>query len=118
MNCVLALPHSFPLRQLGVGRMCHAKQHARRSQRGFTLLELLVVIVIIGLLAAYVGPKYFNQIGKSQIQIARAQLAGLHEALAQYRIEPGRYPSSEQELGPLSGQPANEPMWHGPYLKK
>lgn len=90
----------------------------RSKQRGFTLLELLVVIVIIGLLAAYVGPKYFTQIGKSQIQVARAQIDGFDKALDQYRIDTGHYPTSEQGLIALSVAPANEPLWRGPYLKK
>jgi general secretion pathway protein G len=88
------------------------------KQRGFTLLELLVVIVIIGLLAAFVGPKYFNQIGKSQVQVVRAQIDGFDKALDQYRIDTGHYPSMDQGLVALSAQPVNEPMWHGPYLKK
>ena len=90
----------------------------RLQQRGFTLLELLVVIVIIGLLAAYVGPKYFNQLAKSQIQVTRAQIDGFDKALDQYRLDTTHYPSSEQGLIALSIQPANEPLWHGPYLKK
>jgi general secretion pathway protein G len=88
------------------------------KQCGFTLLELLVVIVIIGLLAAYVGPKYFTQIGKSQVQVARAQIEGFDKALDQYRIDIGHYPTSEQGLAALSAAPANEPRWRGPYLKK
>jgi general secretion pathway protein G len=88
------------------------------KQRGFTLLELLVVIVIIGLLAAYVGPKYFNQLAKSQIQITRVQIDGFDKALDQYRLDTTHYPSTEQGLVSLSVQPANEPLWHGPYLKK
>lgn len=88
------------------------------KQRGFTLLELLVVIVIIGLLAAYVGPKYFNQLAKSQIQIARAQIDGFDKALDQYRLDTTHYPSTDQGLIALSVPPANEPLWHGPYLKK
>jgi len=91
---------------------------AARSQRGFTLLELLVVIVIIGLLAAFVAPKYFGQIGRSRIQIARAQIDSLGKALDQYRIDTGHYPSSDAGLVALTVAPANEPMWHGSYLKK
>ena len=60
---------------------------------GFTLLELLVVMVIIGLLAGYVGPKYFAQIGKSEIKVARAQIDALDKALDQYRLDTGHYPS-------------------------
>lgn len=86
--------------------------------RGFTLLELLVVMVIIGLLAGYVGPKFFSQIGKSEVNAARAQMDALGKALDQYRIDVGRYPSSEQGLQALNTAPAGESRWRGPYLKK
>lgn len=85
---------------------------------GFTLLELLVVMVIIGLLAGYVGPKYFSQIGKSEVKSAQAQLDALGKSLDQYRIDTGHYPSTEQGLAALDTRPANEPKWDGPYLKK
>lgn len=85
---------------------------------GFTLLELLVVMVIIGLLASYVGPKYFLQIGKSEIKAARAQIDGFEKALEQYRIDTGRFPSTEQGLQALFVKPGNEAKWGGPYLKK
>ena len=90
----------------------------RSSLRGFTLLELLVVMVIIGLLAGYVGPKFFGQIGKSEVKAARAQIDALSKALDQYRIDVGRYPSSEQGLAVLVARPADEPRWTGPYLSK
>lgn len=86
--------------------------------RGFTLLELLVVMVIIGLLAGYVGPKYFAQVGKSEVKVARAQIDALEKALDTYRLDTGHYPSMEQGLNALITQPANEPKWSGPYLKK
>ena len=86
--------------------------------QGFTLLELLVVMVIIGLLAGYVGPKYFEQIGKSETKTAKAQIDALGKALDQYRIDTGRYPSSEQGLSALYKKPSNESKWSGPYLKK
>lgn len=85
---------------------------------GFTLLELLVVMVIIGLLVGYVGPRYFSQVGKSEVKAARAQIDALEKALDQYRLDTGRYPSSEQGLGALVNRPANETKWDGPYLKK
>jgi general secretion pathway protein G len=85
---------------------------------GFTLLELLVVLVILGLLAGYVAPKYFSQIGKSEVKTARAQIVGLEKALDQYRIDTGHYPTTEQGLAALNTKPANEPRWDGPYLRK
>ncbi len=89
-----------------------------RSHRGFTLLELLVVMVIIGLLAAYVGPKYFSQIGKSEVKTARAQIVGFEKALQQYRLDVGRFPSTEQGLQALVSKPATLAKWDGPYLEK
>ena len=87
-------------------------------RRGFTLLELLVVMVIIGLLAGYVGPKFFGQIGKSEVKAARAQIDALQKSLDQYRLDVGRYPSTEQGLAVLVSKPADEPKWAGPYLAK
>lgn len=85
---------------------------------GFTLLELLVVLVIVGLLVGYVAPRYFSQVGKSEVKAARAQIKALEDALDQYRLDVGHYPSSEQGLAALTTQPAGEARWQGPYLKK
>ena len=86
--------------------------------KGFTLLELLVVIVIIGLLAGYVAPRYFSQVGRSEVQVARAQIESLEKALDQFRLDTRHYPSAEQGLDALVMKPANEANWSGPYLKK
>jgi general secretion pathway protein G len=93
-------------------------QLARSS--GFTLLELLIVIVIIGLLASYVGPKYFSQVGKSEVTVAKAQIEGLEKALDAYRLDVGHYPTAEEGLAALMNKPATETSakWNGPYLKK
>jgi len=91
----------------------------RRSPgRGFTLLELLVVVIIIGILAGYVAPQYFSQVGKSEVQVARAQIDALEKALDQYRLDVRRYPSTAQGLSVLTERPSNEPQWNGPYLRK
>ena len=87
---------------------------SRRAPRGFTWIELLVVIVIIGLLAGYVAPRYFGQVGKSEVQVARAQLDSLEKALDQYRLDTRHYPSAEQGLDALVTRPSNEPNWNGP----
>ena len=88
------------------------------AQRGFTLLELLVVMVIIGLLVGYVAPKYFAQIGKSEVKVAKDQIDSLGKALDQYRLDTGHYPTTEQGLAALATKPANELKWDGPYLAK
>ena len=90
----------------------------RRNRRGFTLLELLVVVVIVGLLIGYVGPKYFSQLGKSEVKTARAQMHGLGKALDMYRLDTGHYPSTDQGLQALVARPQNEARWGGPYLEK
>lgn len=90
----------------------------RQAPCGFTLLELLVVMVIIGLLVSYVGPRFFSQIGKSEVKATRAQMDALEKALEQYRIDVGRFPSNEQGLAALFLRPKDEPKWAGPYLKK
>jgi len=90
----------------------------QRKLKGFTLLELLVVIVIIGLLAGYVAPRYFSQVGKSEIQVAKAQIDALEKSLDQYRLDTRRYPSAEEGLVALVERPSNESTWNGPYLKK
>jgi general secretion pathway protein G len=90
----------------------------RARQAGFTLLELLVVMVIIGLLAGLVGPRYFAQVGKSQVKTARAQINALEQALDQFRLDLGRYPTTEEGLNALMIDPAGEAGWSGPYLKK
>ncbi|MES2298826.1 MAG: type II secretion system major pseudopilin GspG [Pseudomonadota bacterium] len=91
----------------------------RAAQAGFTLLELLVVIVIIGLLAAYVGPKYFAKLAQSKSTIAKQQIEAFGKSLDTYRLDVGRYPSTEEGLAALLAAPAaNAAKWHGPYLSK
>ena len=92
--------------------------HRNQKRGGFTLLELLVVIVIIGLLAAYVGPRYFAQLGKSERSTAKAQIEGLGKALDAYRLDTGAYPTNEMGLAALMVRPSDASNWNGPYLQK
>ena len=85
---------------------------------GFTLIELLVVVVVLGLLASFVAPRYFSQVGKSEIQVARAQIDAFEKALDQYRLDTRRYPTTEQGLRALVERPVGEAQWDGPYLRK
>src|SRR5688500_1713077 len=93
-------------------------QRFAQASYGFTLLELLVVMVIIGLLAGYVAPKYFSHVGKSEMKMAQAQIDSLEKALDQYRLDTGHYPTTEQGLDALMTRLSNELKWQGPYLKK
>src|SRR5438445_11918814 len=88
------------------------------QQRGFTLIELLVVVVIIGLLAGLVAPRYFGQVGKSEVAAAKAQMDALEQALDEYRLDTGHYPSTELGLNALLQLPANDPKWAGPYPRR
>jgi general secretion pathway protein G len=90
----------------------------KRNLRGFTLLELLVVLLILGMLSALVAPKYFSQVGKSQTQVAKAQITAFGKALDQYRLDTGHYPTTAQGLAGLFAQPSGEAQWQGPYLAK
>jgi general secretion pathway protein G len=95
-----------------------ASRSTRTASRGFTLLELLVVLVIIGLLAGIVAPQYFAQIGKSNSKVAKAQIESFGQALDQYRLDVGHYPTTEQGLASLRKLPQQETRWQGPYLKR
>lgn len=94
------------------------RTRSHRRHRGFTLLELLVVLVVLGMLAGIVGPRYFNQLGRSEARIAHAQIETLVKALDIYRLENGDYPTTEQGLQALVSSPGGVTNWGGPYLRK
>ncbi|MEX6500757.1 type II secretion system major pseudopilin GspG [Pseudomonas zhanjiangensis] len=91
---------------------------AARRVAGFTLLEILVVLVILGLMASLVGPQVFKQLSGSKTKAAALQIQELSSALDLYRLELGRYPSSDQGLEALITKPRDAESWNGPYLKK
>lgn len=93
--------------------------HSARRSRGFTLLEMLIVLAIIGLLAGFVGPKVFKHLGRSQTTTAAAQIKLLRGAVESLRLDIGRYPTAEEGLSLLSKPPADPALasrWGGPYL--
>ena len=90
---------------------------ALRNSGGFTLVELLVVIIVLGLLVGLVGPRLFGRVGQSKTATARAQIELLGASLDQYRLDIGAYPSASEGLEALTRNP-NKPKWNGPYLKK
>lgn len=100
--------------------MSHLSKRNRKSA-GFTLVELLIVMVILGLLSALVGPRLFGHLGASKTKAARTQIELLGAALDMYRLDMGRYPATEEGINALSQKPADEARaanWRGPYLKK
>jgi general secretion pathway protein G len=88
----------------------------RRS--GVTLIEMLVVVVIIAVFAAVVGPRLLNQGDKARVVAARQQIDNFQLALGQYHLDTGSYPSTDQGLAALRVQPSGAEQWHGPYLAK
>ena len=93
----------------------------RRPSRGFTLLELLVVIIVLGLLAGLVAPQIFGRVGEAKVTTARTQMSLVGTALDSYRLDNGAYLTTEQGLQALREKPTREPIatnWRGPYLRK
>jgi general secretion pathway protein G len=108
------LPKSFEENRLPLS----ATTPIHRPRHGFTLLELLVVIVIIGLLAAYVGPRYFAQLDKAELAVARTQIEIFVRALDGFRLDVGRYPNTAEGLQALRTRPDTAERWNGPYINK
>ncbi|HAO21818.1 MAG: type II secretion system protein GspG [Desulfobacteraceae bacterium IS3] len=90
----------------------------KKTQRGFSLIELLIVMVILGLLAALVGPKMFGKVGTSKQKAAKTQITMFESALDTYRLDTGKYPATEQGMQALRIKPQGITKWEGPYLPK
>ncbi len=90
----------------------------KRNKRGFTLIELLIVMIILALLGALVGPRMFSKIGSSKQGAAKAQISLFETALDTYRLDMGKFPTSDQGLAVLREKPDSEDNWDGPYLAK
>jgi general secretion pathway protein G len=94
------------------------KRNRKRCQAGVTLIEMLVVVTIIGLFIALVGPRLWSNVDKAKITKARADIEGLMGALGTYKLDNGNFPTTEQGLIALRVKPGDAPQWNGPYLDK
>ncbi len=92
-------------------------KHGDKSNNGFTLVELLVVLAILGLLMGLVGPQVLNQLGGAKTKTAALQIKDLEQSLEMYKLDVGRFPSTEQGLSALVNKPSDVAGWNGPYLK-
>jgi general secretion pathway protein G len=98
--------------------MIHHLNQPRKNQAGFTLVELIVVVIIIGLLAGLVVPQFIRQEEKATAKAAKAQIELFGTALDTFRLDVGRYPTSQEGMAALMQKPGGVDRWDGPYLKK
>ena len=92
-------------------------RRARRSQAGFSLVEILVVITIIGMIMALVGPRVLNFLGDSKVKAAKIQMESFSSALDLFYLDVGRYPTTSEGLAALAQRPSGIASWNGPYLR-
>lgn len=96
----------------------HVSVRDKNAEAGFTLIEMLVVLAIIGMISALVGPQVIKYLGRAKIDSARVEIQSLETALDLFRLDIGRYPSEQEGLASLVEKPANLASWNGPYVKK
>jgi general secretion pathway protein G len=94
------------------------KKREKRIENGFTLIEILVVVIIIGMLAALVGPRLFGKVGSAKLSAAKAQIELFGTALDTFRLDVGKYPTTEDGLKALREKPSGAEGWNGPYLRQ
>lgn len=109
------MPVPMPAR---VGEVTVDEARNRKRERGFSLIELIIVLVILGLLAAVVGPKVYDKLARGKAEIAKIQIKEIEAALQLFSFEIGRYPNSNEGLEALVRNPGNLESWKGPYLNK
>jgi general secretion pathway protein G len=101
-------------------KLC-VESESRRADRwaeaGFTLVEMLVVITIIGLIMGLVGPRVLSYLGESKVKAAKLQIESFSSSLDLFYLDAGRYPTSSEGLNALTERPGNTAAWNGPYLK-
>jgi general secretion pathway protein G len=111
-------PYNFsPLQEQIAMHKTTVSRPMRQRQKGFTLIELLVVLAILTLLAGLVGPRVLGQLGGAKSKTAGVQIADLEKSLELFKLDVGRFPTSEEGLAGLSAKPANATGWNGPYIK-
>ena len=93
------------------------KRRTRYGERGFSLIEIMVVITIIALIMSLVGPRVLNYLGESKVKAAKIQIGSFSSALDLYYLDTGQYPSTTEGLAALTERPSGKETWNGPYLK-
>src|SRR5258705_105904 len=115
---IRALEHDLEGKRTMTMRLVTRRRHVdRRAEAGFTLVEMLVVIAIIGLIMGLVGPRVLSSLGESKVKTAKLQIESFSSSLDLFYLDTGRYPTASEGLDALTQRPSNVPVWNGPYLK-